>query len=399
MPDAKPEPEPDDQDETGDEVSGDDVDIDGLKARGDVDGLLALAKAYRGGSAPGGRDMSRCLEAYRAAAELGSGDAEHAVALFCMSGGVVPQDLKEGATRLRAAAEKGSVAAKVYLGNLYELGIHYRADAEKADVWYKSAARGARVEFEPGGDDYARELAELGCVRYVLALVATDAVVEDEKARLLQRARAHGYGLRMKEETGPAEADRPTLLDSLQQTDPTGSVATGATASEPQRRERQRATTTPDTKSARAAQARENGPSQTALGLGAFAYAVLFTTAGLGAAYAAMLGARELVAHGTLLPGLGTRAHLVFPLVLAIVGVMPALLVYRFGAWFKALLIAALLGGIGWVAWGMGQVIHSARPVQAIAFGLAGLLAGLLVLGLLGGTKRQPARRRRPPTG
>ncbi|MDF2698415.1 MAG: hypothetical protein K0S65_6799, partial [Labilithrix sp.] len=342
-----------------------------------------------------GRDMSRCLEAYRAAAELGSGDAEHAVALFCMSGGVVPQDLKEGATRLRAAAEKGSVAAKVYLGNLYELGIHYRADAEKADVWYKSAARGARVEFEPGGDDYTRELAELGCVRHVLALVETDAVAGDEKARLLQRARAHGYGLRMKEETGPAEADRPTLLDSLQQTDPTGSGA----ASEPERRERQRATTTPDTKSARAAQAGKNGPSQTALGLGAFGYALLFTTAGLGAAYAAMLGARELVAHGTPLPGLGTRTHLVFPLVLAIVGVMPALLVYRFGAWFKALLIAAMFGGIGWVAWGMGQVIHTHRPVQTIAFGLAGLLAGLLVLGLLGGTKRQPPRLRRPPTG
>src|SRR5437867_1067170 len=98
------------------------------EGRHDMVGLLALAKAYRAGTAPGGRDMKKCLEAYRAAADLGSAEAEYAVALFHLTGGVVAQDLKEGATQLRAAAEKGSVAAKVYLGNLYELGIHYKAD-------------------------------------------------------------------------------------------------------------------------------------------------------------------------------------------------------------------------------------------------------------------------------
>jgi hypothetical protein len=41
--------------------------------------------------------------------------------------------------------------------------------------------------------------------------------------------------------------------------------------------------------------------------------------------------------------------------------------------------------------------IHASRLYQAIAFGLVGFLIGLLILGLLGGTKKQPARAR-PPT-
>jgi len=63
----------------------------------------------------------------------------------------------------------------------------------------------------------------------------------------------------------------------------------------------------------------------------------------------------------------------------------------------KALVVAAFLGGIGWVAWGTGQAeLHGLRPVQALAFGLAGFLAALLVLGLTGGTKRQPRQGQRP---
>lgn len=430
MPEAKPEDLEHAEPDAGEELAGDALDIDGLKARGDVEGLLKLARALRSGTAPGGRDMKRCFEAYRAAAELGSGDAEYAVALFCMTGGVVPQDFKEGATRLRGAAEKGSVPAKVYLGNLYELGIHYRADPEKADVWYRNAARGAQITAEPGTEEYASALAELGCVRHVLALVESGAAAGDEKTRLLQRARAHGYGLRAKDALtlGQDDArggdrqpdDRPTFLDSLQKAEESA-AATAALSPDRggPRIERQRATTTPDTKTARAAaeagakaaseqgpKAKRSkheapgGPSRASLGIGAFGYAVLFTIAGLGAGYAATLGARELVAHGTTLPGLGTRTDLVFPIVLAVVGILPTWLVYRLDTVMKALAIGALFGGIGWVAWGTGQAaLHTLRPVQATAFGLAGFLAALLVLGLLGGTKRQPPRRRRHPAG
>lgn len=402
---------------SADALSSEALDLDGLKARGDVEGLLTLARAYRSGAAPGGRDMKRCLDAYRAAAELGSADAEYAVALFCMTGGIVSQDLKEGATRLRAAAEKGSVPAKVYLGNLYELGINYKADPEKADVWYRNAARGAGVKSDPGSGEYSMDLAELGCVRYVLALVESGKVEGDEKTRLLQRARAHGYGLKLKD-ADLGSTDRPTFLDALSNAD--GST-TGAGVPPA---ERQRANTAPETKQAKdAAQSppaqvkeaspapdkapadkapadkalpRAEGPTRTSLALAAFGYAMLFALTGLGAGYAATLGAHELVARGHPLPGLGTKTEYVFPIVLGLIGVLPTWLVYRLGTVIKALVIGGAFGGIGWVAWGTGQAaILSQRPIQALTFGLAGFLAGLFVLGLLGGTKKQPPRPKR----
>src|SRR5262249_34314019 len=118
------------------------------------------------------------------------------------------------------------------------------------------------------------------------------------------------------------------------------------------------------------------GPTRTSIALGAFGYALLFAVAGVGAGYAATLGARELIAHGHMLPGLGTRSHLVFPIVLGVVGVLPTCLVYRFGTVIKALVLGAALGGIGWVAWGTGQAAFlENRPIQAIAFGLSGFLA------------------------
>ena len=70
-------------------LTEDAFDLEALRQRGDVPGLLALAKAHRAGTAPSGRDLKKCLEAYRAAAELGSGDAEYAVALFHINGGAV----------------------------------------------------------------------------------------------------------------------------------------------------------------------------------------------------------------------------------------------------------------------------------------------------------------------
>jgi hypothetical protein len=367
-------------------------DLDALVAAGDVPGLLALARACRAGTAPGGRDMKRCLAAYRAAAELGSADGEYAVALFLMAGGIVPQDLKEGTSRLRAAAEKGSVPAKVYLGNLYELGIHYRADPEKADVWYRNAARSAGLTSASGTDEHARELAELGCVRYVLAVTASGALPEADRARLLQRARSLGHGLRIggapaetaRTEDGAPAGDRPTFLAALD-----GAAAAGKPAAAPTAAAAA-ATPTPAPKPpAPAKVAKRTRPSSIAEGLAAFGYALLFAVAGVGAGFAAALGARELVAHGGQLPALGTRTHLVFPIVLAVVGVLPNALVYRLGALLRALVAAAALGGAGWIAWGTGEgAIHPQRGVQALAFALAGLLAALLVLGLLGGTKK-----------
>lgn len=385
MPEGKPAAS--DSDAEASDAAPLELDLDELRMRADVEGVLSLAKAYRSGALPGGRDLKRCFEAYRVAAELGSADAEYALALFCMTGGVVPQDLKEGATRLRAAAEKGSVPAKVYLGNLYELGIHYKADHEKADVWYRNAARGARVAAEDGTDAFQRALAELGCVRYVLELVESGAASGDDEARLLQRARAHGYALAG--QPRPKDAPAPA-----HEADATPDESTAEPAKRPKapeltppsavRSEPRRATTT--------SPAKADGTTPGALALGAFGYAFLFVVTGIGAAYAATLGARELVAHGQSLPGLGTRSHLVFPIVLGVVGVLPTWLVYRFMTVIKAMVMGAAIGGIGWVLWGTGQAsLSPQRPIQALVFAIGGFLAGLCVLGYLGGTKKQPA--------
>jgi hypothetical protein len=432
---APPAADPYEADESElDEAAGPDAfDLNALRKQANVPALLTLAKAYRSGTAPGGRDMGKCLEAYRAAAELGSAEAEYGVALFYMNGGsVVPQDLREGTLHLRAAAEKGSVPAKVYLGNLYELGINYKADAEKADVWYRNAARGAHVESEQGSDAWNRELAELGCARYAL-LLERDAGLDDaEKKRLIARAKAHGYGLRTREDA--TEGDRVTFVDALTSaeaaTATAAAAARAATATPPpvvveprqrkdtspetarakRRAEESRAKTDPpqaplDPEAAAAAEkaakiAKRKSAERTARltgALGAFGYALLFALAGAGAGYAATLGAHELVAHGHVLPLVGTKTRLVFPIVLGLVGVLPSWLVYKLGTLLKALLLGALVAGIGWVAWGTGQgAFHGDRPLQALAFGLAGFLAGLLVLGLIGGAKApRPASRPR----
>ena len=415
-----------DESELGEAAGPDAYDLDGLQKQGNVPGLLALAKAYRAGTAPGGRDMAQCLEAYRAAAALGSAEAEYAIALFYMNGGtVVPQDLRQGTLHLRTAAEKGSIPAKVYLGNLYELGINYKADSEKADVWYRNAARGARVEAEPGTDEYTRGLADLGCARYALLLSRDPSASEDDKNRVLARAKAHGWGLRIREDI--TEGDRPTFVHALATAESSAATATpppvavdvaggaNATRVEP----RQRKDTSPETaqakrraeeahaktdppkapvdpaaaaaaeKADRLAKKRAAERSEKMRGaLAAFGYALLFALAGAGAGYAATLGARELVAHGHVLPLVGTKTRLVFPIVLGLVGVLPAWLVYRLGTLVKALGLGAVAGGIGWVAWGTGQyAFHGDRPLQALAFALSGFLAGLFVLGLIGGAK------------
>ena len=426
-PNAERDPYEADESEA-EEPAADAYDLDALRARGDVPALLALAKAYRAGTAPTGRDLTRCLAAYRAAAELGSAEAEYAVALFTINGGtVVPQDLKEGTVRLRSAAEKGSVPAKVYLGNLYELGIHYKADPEKADVWYRNAARAAHIEAEPGSDDFHRALADLGCARHVLLLTRGPSLDDGEKQRLLARAKAHGYGLRVREEAA-LEGDRATFIGALASAEGAPAAPTATPPPVAVDLGRERKDTSPETKQAKqkveakllppppkpvdpAVKAAEERVARlkkresaarnqrVAAALGAFGYALLFALAGVGAGYAATLGAAELATHGHPLPVLGNRTRLVFPMVLALVGVLPTWLVYRFGTVLKAVALGALVGGLGWVAWGTGRyAYHGDRPLQSLLFGLSGFLAGLLVLGLLGGAKhgKSPGKRAEP---
>src|SRR5262245_7243300 len=195
-----------------DEAAGDGLSIDALVARADVDGLLDLAKAYRTGTADVPRDLAKCFRCYDEAAKLGSAAAEYSAALFHLSGGVVEKDLKLGATRLRTAADSGYTPAKVYLANLYELGIHYKADPEKADVWYRNAARSSEIQEEPGTPEYARAMGEIGCVRYCLEIANDPASTEEDRAHFLRKAKAFGY----RDPAGPEGRQSPVPPSALE---------------------------------------------------------------------------------------------------------------------------------------------------------------------------------------
>lgn len=371
-----------------------------LRAKADVEGLLAAARAYRSA-----RDMALCFEAYESAAALGSAEAEYAVALFYMTGSAtVAQDLKVGATRLRVAADRGSVPAKVYVGNLYELGVHYKADPDKADVWYRNAARAARVEAEPASEDWERSLAELGCVRHVLRYVERPSTPPEAKTRLLARARLLGHGVRLRESA--PDVERPTLVDALAAS--AEPAASGVEAGRPavEGRAESAGSATSDAEAARRADAESAGATSktkarttksdegsVGRGAAAFAYATVFMGAGLGAAYAAAQGAAELVERGHSLPLVHEHAIWLFPIVVVAVGVLPTLLVYRAEAVAKALVGSAIFAGIGSVGWGTGKaILHADRNVQTFSFAIAGFLATLFILGLLGGAKRRTAR-------
>jgi hypothetical protein len=346
-----------------------------LVAREDVEGLLALAKACRAGTGGVAKDLPKCLECYRAAAKLGNAEAEYGAALFYLSGGVVPQDLKEGALRLRVAADNGYLPAKVYLANLYELGVHYAEDTAKADVWYRSAARAAEIEDEPGSDAYARAMAELGCARYALALSSDTALTAEQREHFLKKAKAYGYLLKMRRERDSQIAEQKAAVLE----EPAATRAAGE--AEP----------APKPRPARAAPgARPSTPRSHALL--AFLFETLFVGASVGAGYLAHLGAIELLQRGSPVPIVGHRLELIIPAFLAVLGVLPAFLTYRAGTVVRAIAVGAIAGGAGYALWETGRGLFMATlGMQCLVFGVGGFLATLFVLGLTGGAK--PPRR------
>ncbi len=384
-----------------------------LAAQGDIEGLLALARAYRAGQGGIGRDLSKCFEAYKAAAELGDAAAEHAVALFYLAGGVVPRDEREGAGRLRAAADKGHVPAKVYLGNLYELGVHYKADPSKADVWYRNAARAAGLTDEPGRPEHQRAMAELGCVRYCLEILADEATTEQDRTRFLQKAKAYGWreprpagarasaipasttdpaGLEAAEEEAVASSRR---LVEARAAAPAKPAAAKPAASAPEAQpdeERVRAKAKALEKSVKTAK-----PSRIQLGVGltAFLYTLVFMAAAIVVGHLATEGARVLVEQGQPVPVVGPRLHLILPLAVGVIGVVPTLLVYRIATSARAIVVGGAAAGMGALLWGFAATtLLATRTLQMVAFGVAGFLAALLVLGILGGAKGGQAPKR-----
>jgi hypothetical protein len=350
--------------------------IEELALAGDVEQLLGLAKSYRAA-----RDLRTCLACYEAAARLGSAEAEHAVGLFCLSGGIAPQDERRAASLFRNAADKGYLPSKVYLANLYELGIYYKQDAAKADVWYRNVARAAQIGDDPSTFEYKRAMAELGCVRACLALLADPESNADERVYYARKAKAYGWRERMAAPE-PAPPEPATLGDAIRAVPATPDAPAPATATAPTR---VAAASAARPEPAPRARATSPGASIGA-GLVAFLWAALLVAAAAGAGYLGLEGVRLLVArYGPLLGPHEERIVLGTAASLAVLGPM---LVYKWKSVLQALLVAALFGALGWFTWHAPAVhLFPLHEAQAIAFGLGGFLAALLVLGVAGGAK------------
>lgn len=383
MSNTKPEPSPVEEPAEGEGSEREDR-ISALKLAGDVDGLLTLARGLRAGTGGVPRDMAGCLAAYLAAAELGSATAQHAAGLFYLNGGVVGRDEKQAALQFRAAADQGHTPAKVLVANLYELGIHYRADAAKADVWYRNAARSAGIEHEPGTAEHAKAMADLGAVRYCLEIAQAKDTPDAERARLLKIAKTYGY-----RPPGDGAKDagdaRPSMLD-------------GATAE---------ALGTLDTRPSRTA-SEVRAPSESAqpsaepkkkpatrlvpkanvgLGATAFLFSLVFAAVGLVLGHVLRHLGLEQIDHGETLPIVGKEVEAILPLAVGVLAVLPNLLVYRLVAFLRAFLVGGAAAIAAEVLWGMGQRFLESRAMQITDFGAAGLLLGLLVFGLFGGAR------------
>jgi hypothetical protein len=391
--------------------------LDALREAGDIDGLLALARAHRTGDGAT-KDLKACLQAYEVAAELGSAEAHNAVALFYMAGGVVPQDIKQGVSHLRAAADGGHVPARVYLANLYELGVHYGKDPSKADVWYRSTARGANVTATPDSAEFNRAMAELGCVRHLFKLREAGALDEAADQTLTRKANQLGLKLAVRQGSDPGDrlsvfgdttnlgaagakaagnqgtanatrgGDTPNAGSGVKQGaggNPTGKAGAGAAAAEGDAALKAKAKALEDA----APSPKKPGRLTLTQGLGAFGYTLLFFAFAAGAGYALTQGAKVLLETRSALPLVGTRTHFILPAALALFGALPTILVYRMATFVRAVLGSVVAFGIAWALWGTGSgaFVHD-RMQQSIAGAVAGFLASLFVLGILGGTKK-----------
>ncbi|MCA9607206.1 MAG: sel1 repeat family protein [Myxococcales bacterium] len=372
--------------------------IDELVANEDVQGLVELGAAYRIGAGSLQKDAFKAVECFEAASRLGSAEAEYFVGVAFMNGLGVGRDVATGATRLRSAAQRGSLRAKVYVANLYEMGVHYATDRDKADVWYRNVARAAEIEGEPTDHPYVMAMAELGCVRYCLELVSDEALPTKDRAFYLKKAKAMGYGHRLAQvkrdsavpEAAPAEPEAepeaPDAASPTEKAEETPAPEAKETAPEAEEDEDE----APD---APLASHWTFGP-----GLLAFLASSAFAVAAFYTGWLASEGSRALAAAGRALPGIGPHHDLVFGAILVVFGLLPAMASYR----PKVVGIGALAGGAaaagGWFLHPTQALLWS-PAAQAGAFGLATAMVVLLFLGLLGGTRARvkrpaPARRR-----
>ncbi len=387
LPEAAPR-EPRDADSSDDAADADlsRATVEELEAAGDAEGLLALARAHSKGANGAPKDLEKCLACYVAAARLGSAEGDYGAGLFYLTGRAIAQDFKEGAIRMRAAGEKGYLPAKIYVANLYELGVYYKSDTEKASVWYRNVARQAEVSGAIDSPLYIRAMSELGCVRYALLVQHDPEVSAADKGGALRKARAYGYQL-----PGAAPPATPSAaamhVRAPARSEPTAAPAVTAPAAAP-------VPAVAGPIAPRLASSLAWGP-----GVGAFALASVFVAVAIAAGHVAVLGAREYVARVGELRLLGVRTELIVPATFVALGIVPLFFVYRAVTVVRASAVAAICAVIGYLGWIKPLArIAAERPTHAIIAASAGLLVTLLVLGIQGGarTKRHPRSSRVP---
>lgn len=359
--------------------------LEDLRDKGDVDALLARAKALRTGDGVE-RDLTECLAYYRAAGECGSPLGKFSEALFYLSGAVVAEDASAGMGKLRAAAQAGSLRAKVYLGNAYELGVGRDPEPDKADVWYRSAARAAAIEHDPeeDADAYTLAMADLGCIRHARSLLRDESIPKKDRYAYLAKAKALGWALHQRNKQR-ASMEQEAIAREI------------AEAMEPPPEEKAAEEAKAEKKEAAGKEAEEEakkpriGPSKPNMSerMTAFAIALVLIGMGFGAGeFGTELG-KKMLSEGQSIPVFGVHYGYILPAAIA-ASLLPVSLVYQWSSIALSTVAGLALGFMGWTIWkSPAGDLFSERLFQCHIFGVVGLVVALLAIGLLGGTRRR----------
>ncbi len=369
--------------------------IDELLAEENVEGLMELAAAHRVGTPYVEESLFDALQCYEAASRVGSAEAEYHVGRAYFGGVGIARDQAEGAKRIRSAAQRGDLRAKVFVANLYEMGVVYATDASKADVWYRNVARAAGIDADPESEAYELQMAELGCVRFCLTLVADEALPKKDRAFYLKKAKAMGYAHKLAqvraEKASAAESSAAKASAEGADAAPTPPEA----SAEPERRVEPERKAEPESESEPEDERDVLLGERWTFGWGAlaFVWASAFASASVVAGWLAWEGSLALARSGRALPEVDGRHWLLYVATLVVFGVLPAAAAYRARVLASAAVVGAALAGGGWALFEAQPLLWD-RVAQATAGGLGGFLLVLLFLGLLGGTRA----RVRPPT-
>lgn len=117
------------------------------------DGLWTLALAYEHGRGVE-QDKEKCVECYRAGAELGHAASMHSLGCYYMRGEIVGLDKARAVELVSKAARQGYPLAYFFLAKAYELGDGVEQDLETALGWGEKAA-------ETGSPDVQYEVAKM----------------------------------------------------------------------------------------------------------------------------------------------------------------------------------------------------------------------------------------------